>query len=100
MKNVVIIAEAGVNHNGSMTAAKKLIDVAANCGADYVKFQTFITELGVTKKALKADYQIENTSNEQETQYDMVKKLELSFDQFKELADYSKSRKVRFLSTV
>ena len=84
MKKTFIIAEAGVNHNGSMELAKKLIDVAVAAGADAVKFQTWKTELCITKDAKKADYQIENTKNSEETQFEMVKKLELSFDDFYE----------------
>ena len=99
MKKTFIIAEAGVNHNGNMELAKKLIDVAVEAGADAVKFQTWKTELCITKDAKKADYQIENTKNSEETQFEMVKKLELSFDDFYELADYCKKKSIIFLST-
>lgn len=98
MGKVIIIAEAGVNHNGDIGKAKELIKVAANSGADYVKFQTFKAELVVSKKAKKADYQVENTGNS-ESQYDMIKKLELSFDDFKELSEYAVSCDIKFLST-
>lgn len=98
MKKVIIIAEAGVNHNGRMDLAKKLIDVAADSGADYVKFQTFKTELAISKNAQKADYQQQNTGNS-ESQFDMVKKLELGFDQFIELKKYSEVKGIKFLST-
>ena len=82
MSETIIIAEAGVNHNGSIKQAKKLIEVAADAGADYVKFQTFKTELNISKIAKKAKYQIANTNDKVETQFEMVKKLELSFDKF------------------
>lgn len=98
MNRVIVIAEAGVNHNGDMALAKALVDAAANAGADYVKFQTFITELNISQSAAKAEYQITNTGNS-ESQFEMVKKLELSFDNFMELADYAKHRGVKFLST-
>ena len=77
MNKVLIIAEAGVNHNGSIKIAKQLIDVAADAGVDYIKFQTFRTEKLVSKTAPKADYQIQNTGNDN-SQYDMLKRLELS----------------------
>ncbi len=76
-KSAIIIAEVGVNHNGDVNIAKKLIEVAAKCGADYVKFQTFKAHELVTKTANKADYQLKNTDNK-ESQYDMLKALELS----------------------
>ncbi len=98
MKKTIIIAEAGVNHNGSIELAKKLIDSAAESGADYVKFQTFKTELAISKHAEKAKYQQKNTGNN-ESQFDMVKKLELSFDQFKELKKYCEQKGIKFLST-
>jgi N,N'-diacetyllegionaminate synthase len=95
----IIIAEAGINHNGSTKLAKKLIDVAANAGADFIKFQTFITELNISKKAKKAYYQKKNTQNETESQFEMVKKLELSFENFEELNRYCKNKGIGFLST-
>jgi N,N'-diacetyllegionaminate synthase len=98
MKKTIIIAEAGVNHNGSIELAKKLIDSAAQAGADYVKFQTFKTELTISKHAEKAKYQQKNTGNN-ETQFEMVKKLELGFEQFKELKKYSEKKGIKFLST-
>ena len=88
MKKVFIIAEAGVNHNGSIELAKKLIDVAVEAKVDAVKFQTFKTELCISKDAKKADYQVENTKNATETQFEMVKKLELSEDMHYELLSY------------
>ncbi len=99
MSKTIIIAEAGVNHNGSLYLAKKLIDKASECKVDYVKFQTFIAEKGVSKFANKAEYQIENSSTKDETQYEMVKKLELSFEQFRELVQYCNFKKINFLST-
>lgn len=95
----LIIAEAGVNHNGSIKLAKQLIDVAASAGVDYVKFQTFKTEKLVSKTAKKADYQIENTENDKESQFEMLKKLELNKDIHIELMDYARQKKISFLST-
>ena len=99
MKRVVIIAEAGVNHNGDIDKAKRLIDKAVEANVDYIKFQTFKTELCISKNAVKADYQIENTQNSSESQLEMVKKLELSFEQFVELEKYCQQKGVQFLST-
>ncbi len=96
--SVFIIAEAGVNHNGNIKLAKKLIDAAVEAGVDAVKFQTWKTELLVTKEAKQAEYQTENTRIE-ESQFDMLKKLELSYDDFKELKNYCDSKKIMFLST-
>ena len=77
MKKVLIIAEAGVNHNGSLKLAKDLIDVASDAKADYVKFQSFKSSKLVSKHAPKADYQKKYT-DEDESQFEMIKKLELS----------------------
>ena len=96
--NVFIIAEAGVNHNGSLKTAKELIDVAVNAGADAIKFQTFRAEKLVTKVAPKADYQLKTTSR-QETQFEMLKSLELSAHDHKELLRYCKEVGIIFLST-
>ena len=99
MKNrIFIIAEAGVNHNGSISLAKKLIDIAKESGADAVKFQTFKAELTISKTAQKADYQKKNTDNS-ESQYDMIKKLELDLDTHKELMSYCQDKNIMFLST-
>ena len=98
MSRTIIIAEAGVNHNGDLNMAKKLIDAAKDAGVDYVKFQTFKTELSITKYAEKADYQLEITE-EKESQFEMIKKLELDNNQFIELSKYCKLKKLNFLST-
>ena len=93
-----IIAEAGVNHNGSVQTAKKLIDVAVEAGADAVKFQTFKTENLVSKNDEKANYQKE-TTNANESQYEMIKKLELDLETHKELISYCNEKNIMFLST-
>ena len=98
MNKVFIIAEAGVNHNGSIELAKKLIDVASESGADAVKFQTFKAENLVSKNAQKADYQ-KQTTNSEESQFDMIKKLELDVQTHEILMDYCKEKKIMFLST-
>ena len=96
--SVIIIAEAGVNHNGSIDLAYKLIDVAVEAKADYVKFQTFIAEEGVSQVAPKAEYQRKLTGSS-ESQLEMVKKLELSYEQFKCLNAYCIKKGIFFLST-
>lgn len=96
--SVFIIAEAGVNHNGSVELAKRLIDVASEAGVDAVKFQTFKTEDLVSKNAQKADYQKETTDRE-ESQFDMIKRLELDTDTHEELITYCKTKSIMFLST-
>ena len=95
---VFIIAEAGVNHNGSINLAKELIDVASSSGANAVKFQTFKAENLVTKNAKKAIYQ-KNLTNQKESQFDMIKKLELSREMHSELINYSKIKNIEFLSS-
>jgi N,N'-diacetyllegionaminate synthase len=95
---ILIIAEAGVNHNGSLEIAKKLIDTAKECGADIVKFQTAKLSSLVSKSAPMAEYQKKNIGKE-ESQKDMLSKLLLPFDDYKILADYCKSVGIKFLST-
>ena len=99
MNKVIIIAEAGVNHNGDIELAKKLIDVAVEAGVDYVKFQTFKSESLVSKFAKKASYQIENTKDAAESQLQMLKKLELSNTQHFELVQYCNNKNISFFST-
>lgn len=99
MNRVLIIAEAGVNHNGNLDNAFKLIDAAVNAGVDYVKFQTFKSENLVSKSAKKADYQIQNTGNSSDSQYEMLKKLELSHENHELLIDYCKQKNIQFFST-
>jgi len=96
--SVFIIAEAGVNHNGSVDLAKKLIDVASISGADAVKFQTFKAENLIVKNTQKADYQ-KQTTDASESQLDMIKKLELDLDSHKELIAYCQKKDIMFLST-
>lgn len=93
-----IIAEAGVNHNGDLEIAKKLVDVAVAAGADAVKFQTFVAEQLVTRSASKAAYQIENMGTS-ESQFDMLKKLELTEAMHHPLIEYCKGKGIIFLST-
>ena len=99
MSKTIIIAEAGVNHNGSLQSAFELVDVAVAAGVDYVKFQTFKSANLVSKQASKASYQIENTSNAVESQYEMLKKLELSASDHLRIIEYCKSRGINFFST-
>ncbi|WP_187647909.1 N-acetylneuraminate synthase [Nitrosophilus labii] len=96
--SVFIIAEAGVNHNGNLELAKKLVDKAKEAGVDAVKFQTFKAKNLVSKNAQKADYQ-KKTTNKDESQLEMIKKLELSFDEFAELKKYCDEKGITFLST-
>ena len=96
--SVFIIAEAGVNHNGSIELAKKLIDVASDAGVDAVKFQSFKAENLATKNAQKAIYQ-KKTTIPKESQFDMLKKLELSIEMHKELISYCSNKKIIFLSS-
>ena len=97
-EHILIIAEAGVNHNGSISIAKKLIDKAKVAGADIVKFQTFNSSKLVTKSAPKANYQ-KKTTGAKESQLDMLKKLELSPKDHDVLIKYCKKKKIKFLST-
>ncbi|MDR2646013.1 MAG: N-acetylneuraminate synthase [Holosporaceae bacterium] len=98
MTKAFIIAEAGVNHNGSIELAKKLVDKAIHAGCDAVKFQTFKAENVVSKVAEKAEYQKKNTDSK-ESQLEMIKKLELSFDDFAELKRYCDNCGIIFLSS-
>lgn len=98
MNKTIIIAEAGVNHNGNIETAKRLIDVASDAGVDYVKFQTFKANKIVTKQAKRADYQNKNTKN-LDTQYEMLKKLELNEDSHHLLIKYCNDKGIKFLST-
>ena len=91
--SVFIIAEAGVNHNGSIDIARKLIDIASEAGADAIKFQTFKTQSLVSKNAEKANYQKNKTYNN-ETQFSMLKKFELNKKTHIELIAYSKKKKI------
>lgn len=96
---VLIIAEAGVNHNGSLDIAKRLVDEAADAGVDIVKFQTFKAEKLVSKSAKQAEYQQHNMGKTDDSQYSMLKKLELSPLQHEELIDYCREKGIRFFST-
>lgn len=95
---VIIIAEAGVNHNGSLKLAKQMVEEAAKAGADYIKFQTFHAEKLVTEHAAKAEYQ-RKTTGQQESQLEMLKKLELKDTDFIELKSYCNAIGIGFLST-
>ena len=96
--SVFIIAEAGVNHDGSIDNAYRLIDVAVEAGADAIKFQTFKAESLVSKNADKANYQKQNT-NESESQFEMIKKLELNVDAHKKLINYCNDKNILFMSS-
>ena len=98
MKRVFIVAESGVNHNGSLNIAKKMVDVAASAGADAIKFQTFHAQSLVSKFAPKAIYQ-KKTTGRDESHLEMIKKLELSSDAHKELIRYCRAKKIMFLSS-
>lgn len=97
-KSCYIIAEAGVNHNGSIESAIKLVDAAAQVGADAIKFQTFIAENLLTKKAPKADYQIQG-AKQVESQFEMIKKLELDFSSHETLFKHCRKNQIGFIST-
>lgn len=100
MQHVLIIAEAGVNHNGSIEIAKQLVDKAIEAGVDVIKFQTFKAEKLVSKSAKQAEYQKNNIGNEaDDSQYNMLKKLELSEQDHQTLIDYCQQKGIKFLST-
>lgn len=99
MKRTLIIAEAGVNHNGSIENAYRLVDAAVEAGIDYVKFQTFKSENLVSKKASKAEYQVKNTKDNSESQFQMLKKLELSHEDHEKIIHYCQSKNIKFFST-
>lgn len=98
-KPVYIIAEAGVNHNGSYDLALQLVDAAVECGADCIKFQMFRADKLVSRHAKLASYQDANTGSAHKTQYDMLKELELSDDEFRKLKDYCQDKNIDFLVT-
>ena len=98
-KHTIIIAEAGVNHNGSLELAKQLVDKAVEAGVDYIKFQTFKASKLVTKAAKQAEYQQKNIGKGGDSQYQMLKKLELSPEDHEELIAYCEKRGIKFFST-
>lgn len=98
VKKIMIIAEAGVNHNGSLALAKQMVDAAKECGADIIKFQTAKAESLVSRFAVKADYQKKNTGTE-ESQLEMLRKLLLTYEEFEQLAAYCAQKEIQFLST-
>lgn len=98
-RGIFIIAEAGVNHNGSLETAKRLVDAAVQAGADCVKFQTYITEEDTSVFAAQADYQKQNTGEGGQSQYEMLKKLELGYEEFRELKRYCGEKGILFLSS-
>ena len=97
--HTIIIAEAGVNHNGSIELAKQLVDKAVEAGVDYIKFQTFKASKLVTKSARQAEYQQRNIGHQGESQYQMLKKLELSPAEHEVLIDYCQQKEIKFFST-
>lgn len=99
IKHTIIIAEAGVNHNGSIELAKQLVDKAVEAGVDYIKFQTFKASKLVTKAAKQAEYQQKNIGKEGDSQYQMLKKLELSPKDHEVLISYCEERGIKFFST-
>lgn len=98
-KHTIIIAEAGVNHNGDLNLAKQLVDEAVKAGVDYIKFQSFKAEKLVSPDAKKANYQIVNINDGDNSQFAMLKKLELSNENHLELISYCQEREIKFFST-
>lgn len=98
MKKCIIIAEAGVNHNGNLELAQKMVSVARECGADYVKFQTAVPELVISTIAPKAEYQ-EETTGKQESQLEMCRAIHLPLSDYKGLAELCRSQGIGFMST-
>ena len=98
MERVIIIAEAGQNHNGKLSLAYKLVDVAKKCGADFIKFQTSIPSLHISKYAQKANYQIKNDPNSK-SHLEMSQRLALTYEDFIKIKKYCKKKKIDFLST-
>lgn len=99
MKKTIVIAEAGVNHNGDFEKAKQLVQVAAQAGADFVKFQTFKADKITSKSAKKADYQTKNVNDGDNSQYAMLKKLEMPHEWHVHLKEYANELGIQFLST-
>ena len=99
MSHTLIIAEAGVNHNGSIEMAKQLVEKAKEAGVDYIKFQTFKASKLVTKSAKQAEYQQRNIGSQENSQYQMLKKLELSAEDHEVLIAYCKEKGIKFFST-
>lgn len=96
--STIVIAEAGVNHNGNIKMAYKLVDMAKRCGVDFIKFQTSIPSMHISKYARKADYQIKNIGKKL-SQLEMAKNISLSYQDFKKISKYCKKKKINFLST-
>ena len=99
MNKVIVIAEAGVNHNGDFETAKILIEAAAAAGADYVKFQTFNADKLVSREAKKAIYQKKNVNDGDDSQYAMLKRLEIPEDWYNRLLNYASLNEIKFLSS-
>lgn len=99
MSKVIIIAEAGVNHNGDISLAKKLIDAAVDAKVDYVKFQSFKADKLASPDASKADYQAKNMQDSDNSQYNMLKSLEINHQDHLDLIAYCKGKNIKFLSS-
>ena len=101
MKNkILFIAEAGINHNGKLSIAKKMIDIASKNKLDFIKFQIYKTENLIIPNTPKANYQKKNFSSFKKSQYDMLKKFELSFEDHLSLIKYCKKKKIKYLASV